>query len=249
MSVENRGMVIMIAGKTESEILSMGYQKRYLWYKMILPEEKEKAMGIVEIVRRCKLSAANIGENNPNFGKIPSEESNIKRRMAWTSEMREKERAARVGENNSRYGVSPSEETRVKQSAAMSGENNPNFNNWSSRAPYCRLWDEPLRERYRNYWGRRCVLSDMLRSVLGPESHLNDFEGHEIFSRRRLSVHHIRGDKMEGCNGNEMSLVPLQCRFNNKKFDDLRLEDHPFYITLFLLKDIERKHREEMLRE
>ena len=144
----------LIGGKTEFEILSMGCQKRYLWYKMILPEEKEKAMKVVNVEMRIKLSAVNIGENNPNFGKIPSEESNIKRRMAWTPKRRAEWGEALTGENNSRYGVSLSEETRAKLSVAMSGENHPNFNNWSSRVPYCHLWNESLRERYRNYWGR-----------------------------------------------------------------------------------------------
>ena len=207
----------MIAGKTHSEILSMPRPTRSLWYTRISSESKEEAMMIVETVRRAKMSAA-------QMGKTLSEETRVKISMALTGKVLSEEHKARI-------------------SLAISGENHPSFNNWASREPYCHLWNEPLRERYRNHYGRVCVLTDTLRSVMGPESGLDDFEGHEIFSKVRLSVHHIRGNKMAGCDGIELALIPLQGKFNNKKFDGLKLEDHPFYITLFLFKDIERKHR------
>ena len=268
----------LIGGKTEFEILSMGCQKRYLWYKMILPEEKEKAMGIVEIVRRNKNSVAMIkwwrepgyrarfsGKNGYLYGKNnPAKRLDVRAKLSIAKIKNWKDsefRASRTGNNNpakrpevrakmsaSMIEYCKTSEAKDKMSANNTGENNPNFNNWVSRKPYCYLWNESLRERYRNYWGRVCVLTDTLRSVMGLDSGLSDFEGHEIFSKRRLAVHHSRGDKMEGCNGKEMALVPIQNRFNNKKFDGLRLENHPFYITLFLFKDIERKHREECWR-
>lgn len=195
------------------------------------------------------------GENNHNYGKLFSKETRAKMSASWTPERRAKMSAfmsggknpmkqpevqAKISGENS-HAKRP--EVRDKISLANSGENNSSFNNWASREPYCHLWGESLRERYRNHYGRVCVLSDTLRSVMGPDSGLDDFEGHEIFNDRRLSVHHIRGNKMAGCDGTELALTPLQGRFNNKKFDGLKLEDHPFYITLFLLKDIERKHR------
>jgi len=196
------------------------------------------------------------GKNNPSFGIIRSEETKAKNREAAIERWKNLEyRNSMTGENHPMYGKMRGEdnpakrpEVRAKISMRMAGEKNPSFNNWASRLPYCYKWNEPLREEVRNRWERRCVLSDTLRSAMGPKSVLDDFEGHEIFSGRRLSVHHIRGDKMEGCNGTEMALIPLQGKFNNKKIDGLKLENHLFYITLFLLKDIERKHREESWR-
>ena len=276
-----------IAGKTHSEILAMNRMRRWRWYNTISPEKREEAMEIVDIAgrvkmrvswtpeKRAKMRAAWIGENNPNFGKSPSEETRAKMSAAaigrvFSEEHKANLSAAHMGktqtkESNTKRSVTLtgrviSNKTKAKMSAAtteqwrtpefrdrMSGENSPRFNNWASREPYCHLWDEPLKEKYRNHYGRVCVLSDTLRSVMGSESGLDDFEGHEIFNGRRLSVHHIRGDKMSGCDGTELALIPLQGRFNSEKFDGLKLEDHPFYITLFLLKDIERKHREETL--
>jgi len=288
----------VIAGKTHLEILLMESWTRSRWYKTILPEEREEAMRIVAIIRRCRLSMASTGENNsmygkscpqqsermmgknnPNFGgfskkykaklsaskmgeknymygKKHTEEVRAKQRNAWTPEMRERQSVRKSNrivseetKNKMRGENNPSKrlEVRDKISKAMTGENNPNFNNWSSRAPYCYKWNGPLREEVRNRWGRICILSDMLRSVMGLESGLDAFEGHEIFDGRRLSVHHIKGNKMDGCDGTEMALIPLQNKFNTKKFDGLKLENHPFYVTLFLFKDMERKCCGEIL--
>ena len=218
----------MIAGKTRSEILSMKRHNRCYWYNKILPEEKEKAMKIVDIAGRAKNSAAKMGGNHPLFGKHHTDKSKAK--ASATLKDRPK-----------------SEKTKAKMSAAKTRENHPNWQGGKSFLPYCYLFNEKKKEEVRNRYGRVCILTDTLRSVMGPESGLDDFAGHEIFSGRRLSVHHIRGNKMAGCDGTELALIPLQCAFNNKKSDGLRLEDHSFYITLFLLKDIERRYREEML--
>jgi hypothetical protein len=81
---------------------------------------------------KIKLSKANMGENNPNYGKSTSEET------------RKKQSAAMKGKNNHFYGKShseevrkklsvvnkgksPSEETRKKQSEKKKGENHPNY--------------------------------------------------------------------------------------------------------------------------
>jgi hypothetical protein len=64
---------------------------------------------------RKKLSEANKGKNNPNYGKSLSEET------------RKKLSEANKGKNNPNYGKSLSEETRRKMSEARKGENNPNY--------------------------------------------------------------------------------------------------------------------------
>jgi hypothetical protein len=64
---------------------------------------------------RRKMSEANKGKNNPNYGKSLSEET--KRKMS----------EANKGKNNPNYGKSLSEETRRKLSEANKGKNNPNY--------------------------------------------------------------------------------------------------------------------------
>ena len=174
-------------------------------------------------------------------GKTPTEEAKAKMRASWTPERKAKlsistterwndleYRTNHIGKNHPMFG--------------KTGENSANWKGGRSFEPYCPKFNEPLRERYRNHYGRVCVLSDILRSVMGPESGLDNFDGHEIFSGRRLSVHHIYGNKMAGCDGTELALVPLQGRYNSMKFDGLKLDNHPFYITLFMLKDQEKGH-------
>lgn len=178
------------------------------------------------------------GKKHPMYGKTHTKETKAKMAVAnrgriHTEETKAKIRAGKVGEKNPMYG--------------MAGKNSPVWKDGASFLPYCHLFNNNLKERVRNRWGRICVLTDLMRSTLGPDAGLGDFEGHEIFSRRRLSVHHIYGNKMAGCDGTELALIPLQNSFNTKKSDGLRLEDHPFYITLFMFKDLERKSREQRI--
>ena len=267
----------MIAGKTNDEIMLMPKLARSYWYKKILPREKEEAMRVMSNIKRAKMSAAwtpkrrarqrefMMGKDNParrpevkikigivHKDKILSEETKAQLSISATEQWEDPKHRIKIDE-------SWTLERRSKHSEFMSGKNNPmygmigknaaNYIDGRSFLPYCHLFNKNKKEEVRNRWGRVCILTDLMRSTLGSESGLDDFEGYEIFNGRRNSVHHVRGDKMEGCNGKEMALVPLQGKFNVKKFDGLKLEDHPFYITLFLLKDVERKHREEMIEE
>lgn len=200
-----------IDGKTHAEILAMSLGKRKRWYKTLAPIEREFAMEHVETARRAKLCAAMSGEGNPNFGKTVSEETRTKMSVAQTGrvhseETRAKIRTATSGENNHFFGKTRSKETRAKISAAKTGENHPRFNNWSSREPYCHLWTEEVRESIRNRDERRC------QSCGKPE----------ILDGRRLSVHHIDGDKMQGC-GKRWALVTL-CNSCNTKADTVEKE-------------------------
>lgn len=166
-----------IAGKTHSEILLMPRSTRSHWYRMISPKDRAEAMKTVEIVRRAKNSAANMGENNPNFGKAHTEEHKAKISASLAGKPLTKEHMVNISAATKEQWKDP--EFRNK----MTGENHPRFNNWASREPYCHLWDEPLRESIRNHDNRTCVLCG---------------KG-EIQNGRRLSVHHIDGDKRQGC--------------------------------------------------
>lgn len=200
---------------------------------------------------RKKLSIAVTGKHNPMYNKTGEKSPNFGRTG------KKHPLYGKIGKNAPFYGRKHTEESKAKMRAAKTSGNNPhhgrtgkkhpNYKDGRSFLPYCHLFNEEKREEVRNRWDRVCVLTDLMRSTLGSNSGLNDFEGHEIFSRHRLSVHHIYGNKMAGCDGTELVLIPLQGPYNTKKFDDLLLEYHSFYITLFMFKDLERKSREQRI--
>ena len=67
--------------------------------------------------------------------------------------------------------------------------------------PYCRLFNEKKKEEIRNRDNRVCRLCNK----------------NEILNCRRLSVHHIDGDKMQGCNDKKWYLASLCLSCNTKK--------------------------------
>jgi hypothetical protein len=175
--------------------------------------------------RKAKLSARMTGKDNPM--KRPDVIAKHKEAMNQP-EHKAKRSAAMIGENNHQFGKDRSEEHRAKISAARigkyTGENSGNWRGGISFEPYCIKFNDPLKEQYRNAYGRVCVYCGK-----------NELENGE-----RLSVHHVDGNRNQGCDGHEWFLVPLCKSCNSKGF-----ERKPEYVFLFWLKDIERKHRRQ----
>ena len=214
-----------IAGKTPAEILTMSKDQRWYWYKKITAEEKAEAMGIIDISRRAKLSeigkkqwkdpeyrASKSGENHPT--KRPEVRANLIVAMnqpevrANISKLAKKRwedpefKARLTGENHPskrpeiRAKMSAAmnrPEVRAKISDALSGENNPSWQGGISFEPYCPKFNFDLKERVRNTYGRTCL-------SCGKS---------EIFNNARLSIHHLDGDKLQGCKGKKWALIPL----------------------------------------
>jgi len=109
--------------------------------------------------------------------------------------------------SESKKGKKKSEEHKQKISAARQGISLEEWMGYTSFAPYCHLFDFELKEKIRNRDGRKCVLCGKS----------------EILNGRRLSVHHINGDKMQGCNGKPWYLCTL-CQSCNTKTDTLEKE-------------------------
>lgn len=76
---------------------------------------------------------------------------------------------------------------------AFKAEKNPNWQGGKSFEPYCVKFNEELKEKVREKYGRRCFLCSKTEAKNG----------------RKLSVHHIDYDKDAGCNGKKWLLVPL----------------------------------------
>jgi hypothetical protein len=78
-------------------------------------------------------------------------------------------------------------------SAERCGPNSPAWMGGLSFAPYCEKFNNKLKERIRDEYGRRCFLCNMDEEENG----------------QRLSIHHTDYDKEQGCSGKGLALVPL----------------------------------------
>ena len=98
----------------------------------------------------------------------------------------------------------------------MSGENHWNWHEGVSFGKYCPLFNKDLKERVREFFGRRCLLCGTL-------------EGKE-----KLSVHHVNYDKMMCCNDVKPLFAPL-CR----KCHGKTISKRKYYEEYFTQKIIE----------
>jgi len=104
-------------------------------------------------------------------------------------------------------GSKRSPDVRQKMSDTIKGENHPNWQGGISFEPYCPKFDFGKKEEIRNRDNRACVLCGKS----------------EILDGRRLSVHHIDGNKAQGCNGVPWYLCAL-CRSCNGEKDTIEKE-------------------------
>lgn len=158
-----------------------------------------------------KISEGHRGEKNHNYGKHLSEVtrkkmSESRRGRKHTEESRKKMSEATRGKKHPLYGKHPSEATRKKLSEAgkcriileetrkkLSGENNHQWKGGKS-IEYCSKWNDHFREYIRDKYGRKCFLCDKTEEENG----------------KRLSVHHVNGNKNCGCDNDiTCQFIPL----------------------------------------
>jgi hypothetical protein len=90
-----------------------------------------------------------------------------------------------------RKGKKASEELKLKFSEMRKGDKHPNWRGGISKFPYCEKFDNDLRERVREFFGRKCVECGK------PEE------------KRKLCVHHVNFDKETCCNSSKPLFVCL----------------------------------------
>lgn len=93
-------------------------------------------------------------------------------------------------------GRQKSEEHRKKLSElqrARTGPKAPNWRGGASYEPYCHKFNEELKERVRDSFGRMCYICKRTESKSG----------------KRFCCHHIDYNKVQGCKGKQWALIPL----------------------------------------
>ena len=169
-----------------------------------------------------ELSEMNTGENHPMYGTHPSKETRKKMSDShigipnnclgkkYSDEHRLHLSESHMGNPGYWLGKHRSEETIKKISKKSSGENNGNWKGGISSLPYCEKFDEDLKERVREYFGRECVLCGI------PEN------------GRKLCVHHVNYNKDTCCDNSKPLFVSL-CRNCHSKTNGNR----KYYEALF----------------
>jgi len=133
--------------------------------------------------------------------------------VPWNKSMKMSEEFCKIvseahkGKPSPRKGIRLTEEQRRRHSAVRQGISIEEWEGYSSFEPYCHLFNFKLKEKIRNRDNRLCQLCGKS----------------EIINGRRLDVHHIDGDKMQGCNHRRWHLVAL-CRSCNTSKDTIEKE-------------------------
>lgn len=214
---------------------------------VLLPEETKRKISVTQKERikrnghprgflgkkhteetKVKQSIAMTGENNPCYNKICSEKT--RRKISEGNKGKEilEEHRKKISEGNK--GKKRTEEFKVNRSKAMMGENNPNFNDWSSFKPYCHAFNDRLKEHIRNLCNRTCTICR--KSIL---------QYHKRHWKRmfRLHIDHTDENKMQGCDSWEWRLTPL-CPTCHGKMQKQKFSWH-LLLQLLLLKN--KKHQ------
>lgn len=172
---------------------------------------------LAEVERRRKISEAMSGRSPWNKGKTGVYSDAVIQRLSEASrtenlseETLRKHSEAVRGEKNPNYIDGRSSRKRPSLSEALRGrtlsvlhrrriadalrgKNNPSWKGGVSFDPYCPRFNDKVKNRVRNEFGRTCVKC-----------------GKSAFQdRQRLSVHHIDDNKNQGCDGNKWRLIVL----------------------------------------
>jgi len=172
------------------------------------------------------------GENGTMYGKTGDKASFYSRYHSEESkQLMSKNHQDNSGEKHGMYG-----KKRPEHSKKMSGKNNPNYGKRGketsmfgrtgekhpmykggiSYLPYCEKFNDYLKERVRDFFGRCCYVCGM----------------NETENGQKLSVHHVNYDKMVCCNDVKPLFVPLCKSCHGKTQKDREYWEEFFTVSL-----------------
>ena len=88
-------------------------------------------------------------------------------------------------------------------SAAQQGISVDEWEGYATEKVYCDKFDDECRQRNRDKYDNKCFVC---------------WKNKKSNGNRRLSVHHISKDKMDGCNGAKWQLIPLCSSCHGKAY-------------------------------
>ena len=166
----------------------------------------EEGLSSYEVAKELGVSSKTVLRYLKRFGiPIRSRSEALKLKGPRSEETRRKISEAHIGKKCSEEHKNNMSRASKKrwQDEGYRKKNKAAWIDGRSFLPYCPKFNYKLKEEIRNRDNRVCQMPDCGKS--------------EILNGRRLSVHHIDGDKMQGCSGKQWSLVALCLSCNTKK--------------------------------
>ena len=161
-----------------------------------------------------KMSESHSGEKHYMYGKHHTEERKQKMRKPL-SELHKQH----ISENHA--DVSGKNSPMCGKGYLVSGEKNGNWQGGISNLPYCKKFDDDLKERVRDFFDRKCYVCGKTETENG----------------QRLSVHHVNYNKMVCCNDIKPLFVPLCRSCHSKTLKDREYWEEFFTVSLNYLTD------------
>lgn len=162
-----------------------------------------------ELCQKCKLNTPetkkkmSIANSKPR-GQMPEEQkknislANIgKKRPPFSDEHCKNISKGKLGKSTKLKGYERSFEERKQTSATLQGIDVDDWTGFAKEQRYCNKFNDELKSKIRAQYGFECVMCDMIED----ES--------KVVYGEVLSIHHVDGNKDQGCNGNEISMIPL----------------------------------------
>lgn len=164
---------------------------------------------------RAKMSVAQSGENNPQFGKTLSIETRIKMSLAAIGKKKSAETRANMSKAQKGHPVSEAQrkhhseimrgrkaslETRIKMSDARRGEKCYLWQGGISFEPYCPKFNNDLKMRVRLFFDEKCILCGISKEDNG----------------QNLSVHHVEYNKQACCDGKPVHFATMCKRCHSR---------------------------------
>lgn len=186
---------------------------------------------------KAKMSIAQRGKNNVNYGKAMSQEQKdmISKTKVGNSPAYNKGVPMSQEQRIKITGIPKSELHKIKLSCIRQGINIEDWEGFiKGKSPYCIKFNNECRERNRNKYNRECFICGK------PECDNITCKGVSA----KLSVHHIDRNKNQGCGDYDWALIPV-CMNCHSKVHSKVWENRILYLIKEDVKSIEKEKEKQ----